>query len=155
MLSRLDYGNALLMGSSSTNIMKLQRLQNWSAKIIFCARKFDHASQFLHQLHWLPVKERIQYKILLYVFKCLHELGPHYLTSALSLYEPTRPGLRSALDTTRLAVPKYNYRGLKSAFEKSFSLAAPSIWNALPSNIRCSASLPIFKKVLKTHLFPK
>ena len=108
-LSRLDYGNALLMGSSSTNIMKLQRLQNWSAKIIFCARKFDHASQFLHQLHWLPVKERIRYKILLYVFKCLHELGPHYLTSALSLYEPTRPGLRSALDTTRHAVPKYNY----------------------------------------------
>jgi len=82
-LSRLDYGNALLMGTNSNDIMKLQRLQNWSAKIIFYAKKFDQVSQFLSQLHWLPVKERIQYKILLYVYKCFHELGPKYLSYLL------------------------------------------------------------------------
>ena len=154
-LSRLDNGNALLMGTNATDIMKLQRLQNWGAKIIFRAGKFDHVSQFLRKLHWLPVTERIQYKILMYVFKCLHELGPKYFKSAISLYEPTRAGLRSSLDTTRLTVPNFNSKGLESAYKKSFSLEAPSLWNALPSDIRCSASLSAFKTALKTHLFPQ
>ncbi len=75
-LSRLDYGNALLLGANSTDLNRLQHFQNWAAKLIFSASKFDYASPFLKELHWLPVKERIQYKILLYVFKCLNGQAP-------------------------------------------------------------------------------
>ena len=85
-LSRLDYANILLMGSKATDINRLQRLQNWAAKIIFCAAKQDHASTFLQQLHWLPVKKRVHYKVLVYVYKCLATgLSPEYLASCLTL----------------------------------------------------------------------
>jgi hypothetical protein len=154
-LSRLDYGNILLIGTNSTDIMKLQRMQNWGAKLIFSASKFDHASQYLQQLHWLPVQQRIQYKTLLYVYKCMQGHGPKYLFSAFSLYNPTHSGLRSALDTTRLAEPKFNSKGLNSAFDKSFSFTAPTLWNSIPSVIRSSSSLRSFKTALKTHLFPQ
>ena len=143
------------MGSNISGISRLQTLQNWAAKLIFLAKKRDHASPLLHQLHWLPVRDRIIYKTMLYVFKCLNEIGPHYLSSSLELYHPTRQDLRSASDSTRLAVQKFNYRSYSSAAEKAFSHTAPKIWNKLPSTVRSAQSLPIFKKGLKTHLFPK
>ena len=77
-----------------------KRLQNWADKLIFLASKKDK------QLHWLPVKQRAQFKVLLYVFKYLADSAPAYLTSSLELYKPVRRGLRSATDTTRLIVPK-------------------------------------------------
>jgi hypothetical protein len=154
-LSRLDYGNVLLTGTNSKYIMKLQRLQNWSAKLIYCALKSDNASQYLQQLHWLPVKQRILFKLFLYVYKCLNGSGPNYLTSSIPLYEQSRSGLRSASDTTRLTVPKYHYKGLKSAFDRSFSLSVPTLWNSLPSELRSATSVFSFKKGLKTYLFHK
>ena len=154
-LSRLDYGNALQAGSNAKEIARLQRLQNWAVKLIFCASKKDHASPLFHQLHWLPVNERINFKILLYVYKCLNGLGPAYLTSCLSVYTPVRAGLRSASDVTRLVVHKIHNRTLKSAANKSFYYLVPRLWNALPQSIRCASTLQVFKKALKNHLFPK
>ena len=81
-LSRLDYGNALLLGSTTSDKLKLQRLQNWASKLIHCANKYDHATPFLKQLHWLPVKQRFQYKTLCFVYKCLNDLGPAYFKLA-------------------------------------------------------------------------
>ena len=152
-LSRMDYGNALLMGAYSKDIARLQRLQNWSAKLIFCARKFDRASHFLKELHWLPISERIQYKIMLYVFKCINGSAPEYISSLLSIHCPVREGLRSSSDTTRLVEHKIHSRTLISASEKTFYFMAPSLWNKLPITIRSSTSISMFKKRLKFHLF--
>ena len=80
-LSRLDYANAILLGSKASDISKLQKLQNWAAKLIFCANKSDHATPFIHQLHWLNINNRIKFKILVIVYKCLNGLCPSYLTS--------------------------------------------------------------------------
>lgn len=154
-LSRLDYGNALLLGSNQTDIARLQRLQNWGAKLIFRATKYDHASPFLQQLHWLPVKERIAFKILMCVFKAINGIAPDYVSSLLTLYAPARGGLRSSTDVTRLEVPKIRNRTLKSTADKTFFLTAPSMWNSLPQSIRSTGSLPVFKKGLKSHLFPE
>ena len=153
-LSRLDYGNALLLGINKTDLNKLQRLQNWAAKLIFCANKRDHVTPFLKELHWLPVIERINFKVALLVFKCLNNLGPSYLTSMLSLYSPTRAGLRSSTDSTRLQEHTFNRGTLHSAANKSFSFSAPKLWNTLPSSLRSSGSVNIFKKHLKSHVFP-
>ena len=84
-LSRLDYSNALFLGINQTDLNKLQRLQNWAAKLIFCAKKQNHVTPFLEELHWLPIKDRIHFKIILFVFKCLNNIGPSYLASMLSL----------------------------------------------------------------------
>ena len=77
-LSRLNYGNALLLGSNVSPINRLRKFQNWAAKLIFCATKQDHATPFLRKLPWLLVKERIYFKILLYVYKCLNEDAVDY-----------------------------------------------------------------------------
>ena len=152
-ISRLDYGNALLMGANITDIARLQTLQNWAAKLIYRANKMDHVSPILQKLHWLPIKDRIIFKVMLYVFKCLAGSGPLYLSSCLELYNPTRKGLRSASDSTRLNVPTIRNWTLKSAADKTFTYNAPSIWNKLPSSVRNTQSVSIFKKGLKTHLF--
>ena len=153
-LSRLDYGNALFLGINQTDLNKLQRLQNWAAKLIFCAKKQDHATPFLKDLHWLPIKDRIHFKILLFVFKCLNNIGPSYLASMLSLYTSARTGLRSSKDSTRLQEHKMYPRTLISAADRSFYFTAPKLWNILPPALRSSGSVTVFKKQLKSYLFP-
>ena len=124
-----------------------------SAKIIVKASKYDHVSQYLQELHWLPVNKRIMFKILMYVFKGLNGSGSRYLTSSLSVYTQSHYTLRSKMDAPRLSIPKFKSRGLVSAFNKSFSLTTPTMWNSLPSELRSAASLQSFKKGLKTHLY--
>ncbi len=153
-LSRLDYGNALLLGSNKSDLMKLQRIQNWAVKLIFCASKQDHATPYLKQLHWLPILERISYKILLFVYKCLNSIAPPYLVSHLHYYTPSRTGLRSSTDTTRLQEHTIRARKLHSAADKSFYFASPKLWNTLPTALRTSSSVYTFKRNLKFHLFP-
>ena len=58
---------------------------NAEAKVIICKRKFDHVTPLLIELHWLPVRQRIVFKILLYTFKALHGVTPMYLTELLGL----------------------------------------------------------------------
>ena len=154
-LSRLDYANAVLLGTKAANISRLQRLQNWAAKLIFCATKRDHATPFINELHWLTIKNRIIFKIMVIVYKCLHNLGPSYLASTLTLYSPARTGLRSSCDTTRLTEHRVLPRTFKSAADRLFSFAAPHMWNSLPMHLHSVSSLQSFKKGLKTYLYTK
>ena len=152
-LSRLDYGNVLLLGTNKSEIARLQQLQNWAARLIFCSSKYEHTSPLLQQLHWLPINERIHFKAMLYIYKCLNGLAPSYLTPLCPLYQARREGLRSVSDTTHLNEVLFDKRCLISAANKTFSYSAPKFWNQLPANIRTSSSLTVFKKSLKTHLF--
>ena len=70
-ISRLDYCNSLLYGLPAYQISKLQRVQFPAARLIYMAPKFAHVSPFLKELHWLPVKFRIEYKILLLTFQVI------------------------------------------------------------------------------------
>ena len=66
--SRMDYCNSLLYGTSQKVLDKLQRVQNTAARVVSRRRKHDHITPVLQSLHWLPVKYRIEYKIILLVF---------------------------------------------------------------------------------------
>ena len=79
----LDYGNGLLIGATDTVIGMYQRIQNIAAKLILNRSKTDSATQVQYELHWLPIKARIEYKILLLVFRCLHNMAPKYLENLL------------------------------------------------------------------------
>jgi hypothetical protein len=151
-LSKLDYGNGLLLGINTSDMNRLQRIQNWASKLICQVMKNDHATPCLRKLHWLPVDCRIQFKILLTVFKCINHMCPGYLSTSITPHRPKRADLRSASDTTLLTVHNTN-KMLQSAERRTFHYSAPRMWNDLPKNIRQSPSIPIFKRALKTHLY--
>ncbi len=90
MTSRLDYCNALLGGCPASSINKLQIVQNAAARVLTRSRKYDHITPILQSLHWLHIKFRISYKILLLAYKALNDLASAYLTNLLSRYNPTR-----------------------------------------------------------------
>ncbi len=102
----------------------------------------------LQSLHWLPIKFRISYKILLLTYKALNGLAPAYLTSLLSRYNPSR-SLRSQ-NSGLLVVPRIA-KSTKGG--RAFSYLAPKLWNSLPDNVQGSDTLSLFKSRLKTHLF--
>ncbi len=76
MTLRLDYCNALLGCCSACLINKLWLVQNAAARVLTRTRKYDHISPVLSALHWLPVKHRIYFKILLITYKALNGLAP-------------------------------------------------------------------------------
>ena len=120
-------------------------MQNAAAKLIKRARKFDHVTPLLKQLHWLPIKDRIAFKIMCLTFKALHNRTPSYLVDIHHLYHPTR-SLRSSHHQL-LTVPRMNR---KNAGERSFAYAAPSLWNKLPLELRMIDNYSCFKSKLKT-----
>lgn len=146
--TRLDYCNALYCGISQSSLARLQLVQNAAARLLTGSRKFDHVSPILSSLHWLPVRYRIDFKILLFVFKCLNGLAPRYLSDLLVRYAPTR-SLRST-DQLLLVVPKTKH---KLRGDRAFSVLGPKLWNELPLYIRQAESLLVFKSRLKTHFF--
>ena len=147
-ISRLDYGNALLYGITEALMTKLQMVQNSAARLIARQRKHQHITPVLIKFHWLPVPWPVQYKLLVLVFSALHELAPKYIQDLLTPYSPNR-NLRSA-DQCLLVVPRYNLGGYG---RRAFSVSGPALWNSLPENIRQSDTLAKFKTLLKTHLF--
>jgi hypothetical protein len=146
--SRLDHHNSLLYGLPKHLTNKLQRIQNHAARIVTRINKYDHVQPTLKSLHWLPISSRIDFKILLLTFKCIHGTAPAYLSKLIQPYKPSR-SLRSA---DQLLLTKGKPR-TKTYGERAFKNCAPALWNALPMDIRVIPTLECFKSALKTHLF--
>ena len=148
-MSRLDYCNAVLYGLPDAQLQKLQLVQNAAARLVSGTHRREHITPVLFALHWLPISKRIQFKLLLLVYRCTHQHAPAYLTDLVVPYVPAR-SLRSAEQNLLVTVKRYN---LERYGRRSFSVAGPSLWNVLPSAIRNSMSLPAFRSSLKTPLF--
>ena len=91
--SRLDYCNILYHGIPDKQLNKMQRVQNVAARILTCTKKFDHITPVLKSLHWLPVKARVEYKLVLTTYKAVNGLSPQYISTLLQEYVPV-PSLR-------------------------------------------------------------
>lgn len=147
-ISRLDYCNGLLSGITDELCSRIQIVQNNAARVITRTNRRQHITPILHDLHWLPVRQRVEYKVLLLVYKSLHGLAPQYICDLLSAYQPTRT-LRSS-SSGRLVEPRTR---LKTVGDRAFSTYAPRSWNKLDNNIKNATSFRCFKKQLKTYLF--
>jgi hypothetical protein len=132
---------------------QLQAVLNAAARLIVCKRKYDSISNSIRDvLHWLPIRQCVDYKLSLLVFNCFQNRAPEYLTSICQLVStiPGRQCLRLAVDgdliipTTRTV--HYGPR--------SFTVAGPSVWNSLPTSLRNLSLTPtMFRHRLKTELF--
>lgn len=145
--SRIDYGNALLFGLPSSDIVRLQKVLNTAARIVSRVKRFEPITPVLYDLHWLKVEERIVYKLMVITYKALHGMAPAYIMDLLSIYTPART-LRSQ-NAMLLTVPRSN----KRYGDRSFAVAAPTLWNKLPVKLRSSETLDAFCRGLKSHLF--
>ena len=145
---RLDYCNSLLSGISKELLQKLQRVQNMSARMITGTKKHDHITPILKGLHWLPVEQRIKFKLLLFTFKALNGAAPSYIRDLLTIHKGQRQ-LRSSSGNI-LVVPKTR---LKTAGDRTFIYQAATLWNALPETIRSIKTVATFKCHVKTYLF--
>ena len=124
--SRLDYCNGLLCGITDELLCRLQKVQNNAARVVSGSKKYDHITP-------VPIRKRIEFKILLLTFKCMQGCAPLYLRELLVKQANTRT-LRSNTKNL-LQIPLTN---LKRFGDRAFCAYAPRLWNELPDNIKAA-----------------
>ena len=150
-MSRLDYCNSMCHGINEGLLNKLQHIENAAARLVTDTRKY-HIIPVLRDLHWLPIHQRIVFKLETMVYKCRHGLCPSYLAEDCILLSAnrSRQHLRSA-GRLELLIP----RTRTVTFDpRAFAVAGLGVWNSLPPALRePSLSFNCFRRGLKTFLF--
>ena len=149
-LSRIDYCNSLLFGSTHDVTSQLQWIQNYAARVILCLQMSSSITIHLKSLYRLPVKVSSTYKIACLCYHCHSSAAPSYVTDMLHKKPSHTHNTRSSSDT----MPLLNRRAHSKATlgDRSFSFASSSVWNSIPNDVRCAPSLSSFKFRLKTYL---
>ena len=129
----------------------LQMVQNVVARLLSGLRKHQHISPTLAALHWLPIRFRIDFKVLMMMYKALNGLGPWYLADCLLPPRSTRITRHSQEGRLRGLMLREAWK--ERTRNQAFSAVAPQLWNTFPTEIRLVPSLDVFKNHLKTWLF--
>jgi len=148
--SRLDYCNVVFAGLPACDIQRLQSVLNTAVRLVAGSSRCDHVTSLLRDCHWLPDKQRIEYKLCMMVHRCLYGGVPSYLAGLImpSAAATVRPGLRSAASSS-VAVP----RTISSLRDRTFAAAGPRALNKLPPPLRRVYSPATFRRQLKTFLY--
>lgn len=149
-IAKLDYCNSLYYNLPNYQLRKLQLTMNRAARMIKHVLPRDRITPVLIELHWLPVKARIIYKICVLTYQVMNTGMPAYLRKLLHPFEVgTGVVVRHAADEYRLNEP----RCLSDVGFRAFRVCAPRLYNRLPVQVKASNNINLFKKRLKTFLF--
>ncbi|XP_041466248.1 uncharacterized protein LOC121416805 [Lytechinus variegatus] len=150
--SQIDYCNSFLINLPASHLSKLQHIQNTAARLITRTRKHEHITPILLSLHWFPIPQRIQFKVLLLTYKAFNGLAPSYIKELIQpKTQTTSIRLRSSSSIHLQLAP--GPRTKTRYGDRAFCVCAPKLWNDLPVIIRDSPSVDTFKIRLKTYLF--
>ena len=139
--SRIDYCNTVFANLPASTIYRLDDVLHDAARLISGCRKYDHITPVMRdELHWLPIRQRIEYKVCLTVFKALHGFQPGYIAAMCvpvsSLASRTR--LRSA-DSGKLSFIRTN----TELGKRAFAHAGPTAWNNIPTAVKLSSTVGV------------
>ena len=149
-LSRIDYCNSLLFGSTHDETFHLQRIQNYAARVILYLSRSSSITTHLKSLHWIPVKSRSTCKIACLCYHCHSSTAPSYVADMLHRKSShTRSTRSSSCTMPLLNGPAHSKATLG---DRSFSFASSSVWNSIPNDVRCAPSLSSSTSRLKTYL---
>ena len=153
--TRIDYYNGLLVSCLRYPTDKLQAVLRVAARLVLQLPYRSSVSEVMHrQLHWLDVEERVNYKIGLLVYKCLHGLAPSYLSDQC-ISASSFAGCANMHSSLRLDWQLYVPRTkTKTLGPRGFYYASSAVWNSLPADLRDPRlSLHSFRTKLKSHFF--
>ena len=139
--SRVDYCNSLLYGLPATQLNKIQRALNAASRLVCRSPRYCHITPLMYNLHWLPVNLRMRFKVLLFVF----------ISDLISVKPNSSFNLRSSSAGILLAFPSRKTK--RTLGDRSFSVAAPTLWHKLPRELRDLEDFNSFKQKLKIHFF--
>ena len=149
--SRFDYCKTVFANLPASTIDRLDDVLQAAARQISGCRKYDHITPVMREeLHCLPIRQRIEYKLCLTVFNALNRISPGYIAAMCVPVSPLalRSRLRSA-DMGKLSFIRTNTIFGKRAFARAGSTA----WNNIPTAVKLSSTVCSFKSALKTYLF--
>jgi hypothetical protein len=149
-LSRLDYCNAVLAGLSASTLAPLHCVLNVAARLVLELGPRDHVSAALRELHWLPIRKRIDYKLCLLAHNVRIGHAPEYMSELLTATSDvsSKASLRSS-NSGDFVVPATRLR----LGGRAFSVDAARAWNTLPTELKSTHFTSTFKRKLKTFLY--
>jgi len=144
-LSRLDYCNSVLAGLPASTLAPLQRVLHSAARLVKHLKKSDHVTSTLVDLHWLPIKQRVNYKLCCHVHKVSIGHAPAYLSDMLAACAdiPSFSSLRTS-SSGDYVIPRLTFS------ERAFAVSAPLAWNNFPLKLKKTKCTTTFKRLLKT-----
>ena len=153
-ISKLDYCNSLYMNLPKTRLNKLKSILNGAIRFIYNIKdRTEDLVPYYKKAHVLPIDQRIFFKVCLLTHKAVHGSSPDYIRELVEIDAPTdSTNTRSKVagDNFRLKIPRMTKNKVDG---RRFSNFAPTAWNSLPFSVRSIEDTPIFKRMLKNHLY--
>ena len=145
--SKLFYCSSMWSSTTKKNIARLQKVQNFAARIVTGARKYEHITPMLKELHWLPVAKQLEVRDILMAFKCIKGLAPPSLCNKFSTRSQVHT--RNTRNKDKIHIPSFR----STAGQRSFSYRAVQLWNDLPESLANIESFNVLRIQLKdVHL---
>ena len=145
--SKMYYCLNVWANTTNKNVRNLQVVQNFAYRIISGAKKYNHVSNLLKSLSWLPVKDQLCYRQAIMAFKCMTGNAPEYLTSQFITREQVSK--RTTRSSQKLNIPLFR----TASGQRTFYYRTIKLWNNLKPSFKLSHSVQVFKRLLRNQLF--
>jgi len=151
-MPRLDYCNARLAGLPASQLSRLQSVLNAATRLIHRSSQYEHVTPMLQDLHWLRSPERIDFKLAVLTYRCLHGLAPNYLSDYIQSVAVSNCRRLRSSSSSQLVIRRPR---LSTVGDHAFPVAGCRLWNSLPPDVTSASTLSVFRNRLKTYLFSR